>query len=131
MLQPDSTAVTYARPAVPLNSAVPSCTSIAEIVNSISCAFVCGTAAPSFHVADVAAGKRHLSSFTDVSGLGGSAPCAKANARTMSNDEAVMVPYIIPCVHEAPLRFSRSVRRVLAGQRRSGAGRHAPGAAVS
>src|SRR5512138_3455153 len=80
MLQPESTAVTYALPAVPVNSAVPSCTSMAERVNVISCVLVCATTSPAFHVAEVAAGKRHFSPFSVVSGLGGSAVCAARTA---------------------------------------------------
>src|SRR5687767_13748127 len=78
MLQPDSTAVTKDRPAVPMISAVPSCTSISEMVSSISCVLVCGCTSPLFQTAMVAAGKRHLSAFTVGRMFGGSVVCACA-----------------------------------------------------
>src|SRR5688572_10331892 len=78
MLHPERTAVTYERPAVPRNSAVPSCTSISEIEKSISCVLVCGLTSPFFQVADVAAGNRHFRALTVVRTFGGSDdwPCA-------------------------------------------------------
>ena len=70
-----------ARPAVPVNSAVASPTSMAVISNRMSCVLVWGCGAPSFHTADVAAGKLHLSALIWVSGFGGSAACLRPAPR--------------------------------------------------
>src|SRR6185503_3437337 len=124
MLQPDSTAVTYDRPAVPRNSAVPSCTSISEIVNSISCILVCACTSPFFQVAVVAAGNRHLSAFTVGSTFGGSAVCccarigahktvtiATATISTRRVKEMSIVTLYNPRSDEEAGRFSRVRRR--------------------
>src|SRR5687767_394163 len=142
MLQPDSTAVTKDRPAVPTISAVPSCTSISEMVSSISCVLVCGCTSPLFQAAVVAAGKRHLSAFTVGRIFGGSVVCARATTAmkvsataTVSarrTEEVSIVTLYNPRSDEETGRFSR----VRCGQRhaarcRRAIARVAPEAIVS